>query len=141
VVTVVLVAMVLAPVGVAGAQTSGTGGTSTAPSVSCGSPPPGVTTSPAERDRFVGLWAPRVNDKAFLEGFLNAASVPQSILAEGFHGLDAAAQGWLVVCLVDRLVATVGIDGNAPGVSPSPERLRQVQASLGLVIFGKAQLS
>lgn len=137
VLSAVLVALTLGPVAVAQAQTADTSTTA----ITCANPPAGVTATVEQRDRFVALWAPRVNERAFMQGFIDASTVPAAIRAEGFHDLDRLSQGWLVICLVERLIATVGVGGNPPGVTPEPARLEKVQASLGLVIFGKDALN
>lgn len=108
--------------------------------VSCATPPSGVTATAQVRDRFVGLWAPRVADKAFLDRYVDQPGVPPEILQEGFHGLAAVDTSWLIACLVDRLIATTGIDGSPPGVVPSAPRVLRIQASLSLLVFAKAEI-
>jgi hypothetical protein len=93
-------------------------------SASCGAPPEGAGATTADCELFVSLWSPRVADTAWLEQFIALDAVPADILAEGFHDLDDATQGWLVASLATQL-----------GITDT-----QTQAMLSLVIFGKDQL-
>ena len=112
--------------------------------ITCATPTPGVPGTPAEqdamRDQFVALWTPRVIDDAFMQNYADQPTVPSDIQAEGFHDENAETKGWLISCLVDNVVATHGVDGNAPGVAPSDDRLQEIRAAIGLVIFGKPEI-
>lgn len=112
--------------------------------ITCAAPTPGVPGTPAEqdalRDQFVALWTPRVIDDAFMQNYADQATVPTGILAEGFHDENAETQGWLIACLVDNVVAIHGVDGNRPGAVPSDQRLQEIRAGMGLVIFNKPEI-
>jgi hypothetical protein len=59
--------------------------------------------------------------------------VPADIKAEGFNDMDSATQGWLVACLVDKLVSDAGQPASQTDVA-------NYQIALDSVIFGKSAL-
>lgn len=101
--------------------------------VSCADKPDGVAVTDIDRDRFVDLWADRIADQAFVDGFVGQPTVPEAIVAEGFHGLDELAKVWLVTCLVDHALQ---VAGSAPGA----EELARYETGLYLAIFGQADV-
>jgi hypothetical protein len=123
----------------AGAQSAvadtGASGTVSAssPPASCDAPPSTPDATQSNRDRFVQLWAPRVEDNAWLQHFASLDAVPQDILDEGFHSMDKDTQAWLVACLVANLVAV-------SGQPASDSKITNFQIGLDVVIFGKAQI-
>src|SRR5664279_2909448 len=83
------------------------GGTGTPPA-SCSAPPDSPDATPANRDRFIGLWAPRLANKAWFTQFANLNALPADIAAEGFNAMAQLTQAWLVACLVDNVLAASG---------------------------------
>lgn len=115
------------------AATATTTAGATAPA-NCAAPPSGSDATAANRDRFIGLWVPRVANTAWFSQFANQGSVPDDIAAEGFHAMDQATQAWLVACLVDHLVA-------ASGQAATTDQVANYQLGLDLIIFGQGQLA
>lgn len=107
----------------------------------CASPPSGISISAQEKDRFVGLWEPRVTDTSSFQKYVDLETVPEAIIAEGFHHVDALTKGWLVACLVEDIIDTVGFDGQPPGVAPTRQRVLENEATLALLIFEKQALN
>lgn len=103
------------------------------PPAACASPPNSSSATSDNRDRFVSLWTPRVENKSWFTHFVGLTSVPDDIKAEGFNDMDSATQSWLVSCLVDRLISDAG-------TSASQTDVANYQLALDSVIFGKSQL-
>lgn len=100
---------------------------------SCANPPDDPQATPENRDRFVGLWTPRLRDKAWVQEFVELKTLPDDIAAEGFHGLSGEAQLWLDACLVEGLIAQ-GDD------VPTAAKFNQYLSSVNMVVFGKADI-
>ena len=115
------------------ASASDSSGTPLTPPASCAAPPSNSDATSENRDRFVNLWTPRVEDKSWFSHFVGLTSVPDNIKAEGFNDMNSATQGWLVACLVDNLV-------DASGHSASQTDVANYQLALDSVIFGKDAL-
>lgn len=115
------------------ASASDSSGTPLTPPSACASPPSSTDATPENRDRFVQLWTPRVEDKSWFSHFVGLTSVPDDIKAEGFNDMDSATQGWLVACLVDKLVSD-------SSTSSSQTDIANYQLALDSVIFGKSAL-
>lgn len=67
----------------------------------------GAAVTDEEIEAFVALWAPRVQDQAFLDDYLALDDFPQDILDEGFHGLPEVDKQCLVSALYAQLAADV----------------------------------
>jgi hypothetical protein len=103
------------------------------PLASCDSPPDSPDATPENRDRFVSLWSPRVADKSWMRNYLDLATVPDDIQAEGFHAMGAEVQSWLDACLLDDMLQQTG-------QSPTVAKYNEYLAGLNVMIFGKAEL-
>jgi hypothetical protein len=57
-----------------------------------------------ECSRFVGLWAPRVQDDTYVNALRATEGYPAEIIAEGFHALDEGNKRALVDCLHQYLL-------------------------------------
>jgi hypothetical protein len=104
------------------------------PLASCSSPPDSPDATAANRDRFVELWLPRIQDKAWFDAFTALDTVPDDLAAEGFHAMAPEVQLWLGACLVDQMVAIAGTPA-------SPEEVARYQAGINLIIFGKQRIA
>jgi hypothetical protein len=110
------------------------------PAATCSNPPGNPDATPANRDRFIGLWAPRISATTWIQNYLDTPGIPASIQAEGFQSMDNAVKAWLVACLVDNVILTKGLNGGGPGVTPTTAQLNVDLAGTAMIIFGKSQL-
>lgn len=101
---------------------------------SCANPPDKPDATAENRDRFVGLWIDRIKNKAWLDDFIAASTIPADVKAEGFHDMPGDVQVWLAACLVDEMldVADEGADA---------AKYNKYIAGIGMIVFGKAGLN
>lgn len=99
----------------------------------CANPPDSPDATPENRDRYVELWSARMADRAWMKEFGNRETVPQDILAEGFHALKGDVQIWLNACLLDDMLETAN-------ETPGAAKFNQYLTGLNLMIYGKAGL-
>ncbi len=91
----------------------------------------GTALTTAEIDGFVALWAPRLQDQAFLDEYLAQQEFPQDILDEGYHGLPEVDKQCLISALHTQLIADVPGFGNGLATDV-------VQAFVYMWIFDKS---
>lgn len=99
----------------------------------CASPPDSPDATAENRDRYVELWSARMADRAWMKEFGNLETVPEDILAEGFHALAGDVQLWLNACLLDDML-------NTANETPGAAKFNQYLTGLNLMIYGKAGL-
>lgn len=100
----------------------------------CDVVPEGAEATSDDCRRFVSLWLPRFDDKAWLQSWTDLADVPADIAAEGFHGLSPISQGWLITALVEPIIAR-----STP--RPADDEIEKLTGLVALLIFGKAELN
>ena len=108
-------------------------GTSLTPPASCAAPPSNPDATQDNEAAFVSLWSQRVEDKAWFSNFVGLSTLPDNIKSEPYQSMDSATQGWLVACLVDKLVSDSGQPATDTDVA-------NYQIALDSVIFGKSAL-
>lgn len=104
------------------------------PLATCDAPPSNADATPANRDAFVQEWMAHISDKAWFANFADLSTLPPDIAAEPAFSMGADTQAWLIACLVDQVLASIG-------KTPTGDDLQRLQLGLDLEIFGKSQIA
>jgi len=105
-----------------------------APLSTCANAPDDPDATTENADRFVGLWLPRIKNKAWLDDFIAAKTVPADVRAEGFHAMSGPVQMWLGACLLEGML-------DVADETASAKKTNQYLAGLSTIIFGKDRLA